>query len=87
MLPAMTPSDTHPDVLRRQVELLRAAGFERRLELCLQLSQTAAELSLQALRDRMPGATEQEVRLRQAELNYGTELIDRVRRHLAARDQ
>lgn len=81
----MTASDTDPRALAAQVELLRRAGFERRLQLCLELSQTVSELSLRAIAERMPGADEQEVRLRQAELSYGRELIDRVRRHLASR--
>lgn len=80
----MTTSDTHPSALAVQVELLRQAGFERRLQMCLELSQTVSDLSLRAIAERMPGASAQEIQLRQAELNYGKELIDRVRRQLAS---
>ena len=71
--------DTHPDVRRRQVELLRSAGFERRAMLTLSLSQSVIELSRQALREQMQDASEEEVRLRWLGLQYGEALEARVR--------
>ncbi len=66
--------DTHPEVRRRQLELLRSAGFERRAALALSLSQSVIDLSRRALREQMPGATEEEVRLRWVGLQYGEAL-------------
>lgn len=78
-------SDTHPEVERRHVELLRRAGFERRAEIMRSLSRTVIELSRQALAAQMPGASPDDVAVRWVELTYGAALADGVRRALAAR--
>ena len=77
--------DTHAEVARRQVELLRAASFERRARLALSLSHTVIELSRRALRERMPGVSEREVLLRWVGQQYGADLEQRLRAHLAGR--
>lgn len=78
-------NDTHPEVARRQIELLREATASRRAALALSLSRTVIELSRRALRTRMSGASEQEVLLRWVEQSYGPELGRALRQHLAAR--
>jgi hypothetical protein len=77
--------DTHPDVRRRQLELLRSAGFERRATLALSLSQSVIDMSRRALREQMPEASEEEVRLRWAGLQYGEALEARLRASMGAR--
>ncbi|MBI5481945.1 MAG: hypothetical protein HY906_24030 [Deltaproteobacteria bacterium] len=78
-------SDTSPAAERAQIALLRQAGPARRAELMRSLSRSVIELSREALRERMPGATDTEVMLRWVELNYGRELADRLRAYLAQR--
>jgi hypothetical protein len=53
--------------------------------MCLSLSQTVLELSRQALRERMPGVSEQEIRLRWLALTHGADLAARVRAKLDGR--
>jgi len=76
-------NDTSPEAERVQIELLRAASPARRLALALSLSQTCSDLARAALRRAHPDDSEQEIRLRYAELHYGQDLAQRVRRHLA----
>ncbi len=78
-------ADTDPEAERVQLELLRRATPARRWAMALSLTQTVLELSRNGLRRAMPGASEEDVRLRFVELNYGRELATGVRRYLAAR--
>jgi hypothetical protein len=84
-MPGPELDDTSPDARRVQVELLRAAGPARRGQLAVSLSQTTRELALAALRRVHPDLSEQEIRLRFAEVHYGRELADKVRARLAER--
>lgn len=79
--------DTHPEVERVQIELLRKAGVARRLSLVRSLSQTVIQLSRRAIRESHPGASEEELALIFVELNYGKELAERLRADLARRRQ
>ena len=78
-------TDTSPDAERVQIELLRAATPERRFALLRSLTSTAIRLSREAIRAQSPALTDEEVRLRWAEIHYGHDLADRVRRYLAER--
>ena len=80
-------SDTSPAAEEVQLRLLREASPARRVQLALSLSQTCAELARAALRRRWPDASEREIRLRFAEVHYGEDLAERVRRHLARLDR
>ena len=77
--------DTHPEVERVQIELLRKATVTRRLELGFSLSQDALQLAREAIRRAHPEASEEEIGLTFVEINYGKELADRVRSYLARR--
>jgi hypothetical protein len=79
------PSDTPPAVEAVQLDLLRRAGAARRAALALSLSRAAIRASRRAVARRHPELDEQGVLLRWAELHYGNELADRVRRYLASR--
>lgn len=70
---------------RKQVELLRAAGTARRAALALSLSSTVIALARQAIRNRSPSLSDEEVLLRWAEIHYGLDLANRVRAHLHRR--
>ena len=67
------------DAERVQISLLRRAGEGRRFQLCRSLTSTVVDLSRRALRDQMPGASEQDVLLRWIALNYGETLAAAVR--------
>ena len=75
-------SDTSPDALAVQIELLRKATLSERFRLTCDLTTTAIELSRGAIRQAHPTWSELEVKLYWAELHYGKELADQVRRHL-----
>jgi hypothetical protein len=77
--------DTDPDAEAVQIELLRRAGPTRRAAMALSLSAQVIGLARRAIRDSMPGATEEEVALRFVELHYGRELAAELRTFLAAR--
>ena len=64
------------------MDLLRAAGVTRRAQTALRLSDEVVRRSRRALMERMPGASELEVKLRWVELWYGAELAARVRERL-----
>jgi hypothetical protein len=70
--------DTHPEARRVQLERLRSMSIEERAAMADELSTMTTWLSRQAIRETMPGATEQQVILRWIELVYGRELARRV---------
>ena len=79
--------DTSPEVERVQIELLRRAGKARRLQLGLKLSGEALEMAQRAIRRGHPELSELEAKLLFVEVTYGKDLADRVRAHLAKRQQ
>ncbi len=79
----MVPSDTSRKARDVQLALLRAAGPERRAELALSLSSSVIRASRQAIAERNPGLDDLGVKLLWAELHYGKELADRVRKSLS----
>jgi hypothetical protein len=70
--------DTHPTAERVQIDLMRSTPVWRKMDLLAQLNQAARLFALSGLRRRHPGATEQEVRRRLADLILGAELAERV---------
>ena len=79
-------ADTDPEAEAVQLEPLRRAGPTRRAQMALELSALVISLAKAAYRRQMPGASETEIGLRFVELNYGRELAEAVRRHLAERE-
>jgi hypothetical protein len=77
--------DTHPEMARAQLDLLRRAGCGRRAALARSLSRTVIDLSRREMANRMPGATAREIDLAWVEHNYGAELAGRVRAFLVQR--
>lgn len=78
-------TDTHPEVERLQINLLRNAGTQRRFELTFSLSQDMIELSRSALSQRYPALTEHEQQLKFVALCYGEELAKCVTNYLQRR--
>jgi hypothetical protein len=80
------PSDTHPKMARKQIELLRRATTAQRFQLARSLTMTAIELSRRAIRKARPGASERELQIEFVRLHYGADLAERLERYLEERD-
>ena len=76
------PTDTEPDVYRRQIELLRRTSPARRVALALSISQSVIDLARRGLRQSLGDASPEEVGLRFVEIHYGRELARQVRDYL-----
>ncbi len=72
-------SDTHPDALRVQIELLRRMAPEERLRAALELTATMVNLSRETIAALNPDLDSDELNLKCVELYYGTELASRLR--------
>lgn len=70
----MVLDDTAPEVRTRQFDRLRQMTEGERVAMAMELTRVATHLSRQAVRESMPGASEQDVLLRWIELTYGPEL-------------
>ena len=70
--------DTHPDVERIQIELLRQMPSWRKLELASQMTQACRTLALAGLRHRHPEASAVELHRLLATQVLGSELAARV---------
>lgn len=77
--------DTDPAAEEIQLSLLREASNAQRASLALSMSGWAIAMAKRAIRRVHPEASEEEVGLRFVELQYGKDLADRVRAHLALR--
>ncbi len=79
-IPAMKTlsADTHPEVERIQIELLRQTPAWRKLELVGELNRAVQALVLSGLRSRYPQATPEELRRRLADLQLGPDLAAKV---------
>jgi hypothetical protein len=71
-------SDTHPDMERLQIDLLRQAPAWRRAEMLGEMYETMKQLALSGLRARHPEADERELRRRLADLLLPADLAVRA---------
>jgi hypothetical protein len=73
-------SDTSPKANARYFELLRQAGQERRLAICIGLSRATRELAVAGIRHAHPDhpISDGELRQKLAERLYGAEVARRV---------
>lgn len=69
------PSDTSADAQRRQDEVFRAMGPERRVAAAFEISELAFELCRAGIRSRHPEYTAAEVDLAEFRLRLGDELF------------
>ena len=81
----MRAADTSVAAARAQIELFRQAGVARRVSLARSLSRTVFGLSWQAVSDRHPDATIDEVRVAFAEVCFGADLARKLERYLESR--
>jgi len=71
-------SDTHPDVERMQITILRSMPSWRKFRLVNDLIVTGRKLALAGLRERFPGARAEELQRRLATLLLGPKVAQRV---------
>lgn len=79
-------SDTHPDIGRKQIELLRAAGPARRARIACEMTTWSVAASRRAILQAHPGFSERDVDLLWVEIHYGKDLADKLRAYLAKRE-
>jgi len=78
-------SDTDPDVLRLQVELLRQTTPARRLEMALSLSAALIDIAYAGIRRRQAGISDIDAGLQFVEIQYGRELAEAIRARMSER--
>ena len=78
-------SDTDPDVLLMQAELLRQTTPARRLEVALSLSAAVIDIAYAGIRRRRAGISDVDAGLQFVEIHYGRELAQAVRARMSER--
>ena len=78
-------TDTHPEAAAVQLELLRNASVDQRLNLCCSMTHTARQQSKRAIARANPDLEPCELDVLFVRLNYGAELAARVRTYLERR--
>jgi len=76
--PAPRPQDTSPEAERVQIDLWRRMSPADKARAVSEISRMVQELSLAGIRQRHPGASDQECLLRLARLKLGAALASRV---------
>jgi hypothetical protein len=75
-------TDTHPEVERVQISLIRQASTGRRISLMCSLSETVIKLSRRAIQRSRPSLSNREIDLLFVEYHYGADLANRLREYL-----
>jgi hypothetical protein len=65
-----------------QLDLIRGASVAKRISMVRSLTAMLVNLSRQGIAEANPTMTSQEVALRWAEIQYGAELVQEVKRYL-----
>ncbi len=74
----LTASDTHPEIERIQIQLIRQLPPWRKLELVAQLNRTVRTLAISGLEKRHPDLGPEKIRRLLADLLLGEELALKV---------
>jgi hypothetical protein len=77
--------DTHPEIERVQIEMLRKAGATEGARLTRSLSQEVMQMSWNVIRRMNPNISEEETGILFVELNYGEKLAKSLQEHLEQR--
>lgn len=78
-------NDTHPDIERKWIEMLRAAGPDRRLEMACEQTDQCVSLAKAAITRSYPDLSPLERDLLFIDIHYGHDLAQRVRSYLKRR--
>lgn len=79
------PNDTHPDVEKMQILLLRQATMAKRFSIMCSLSQTAISLARRAIKRANPDLSQRQLDVLFVRYHYGDELADRFQSYLEQR--
>ena len=71
-------SDTHPDMERLQLDLMRQAPAWQKAQMLGEMYASMKQLALSGLRSRHPEASQMELQRRLADLLLGADLAERV---------
>ena len=71
-------SDTHPDMERLQLDLMRQAPAWQKAQMLGEMYASLKQLALSGLRSRHPEASQMELQRRLADLLLGADLAERV---------
>ena len=74
--------DTHPEIERIQIELIRKASPAKLFGIVRSLSQSMIQASKRNIRELHPEVSEKELAFILVELYYGEELAQRMQQHL-----
>ncbi len=74
--------DTHPEIERIQIELIRKASPAKLFGIVRSLSQSMIQASRRNIRELHPEVSEEELAFIFVELYYGKELAQRMQQHL-----
>ncbi len=77
-------NDTSKEAEKIQIELLRQAGFQRRLALTYSWSSAMRQLSMEGLQRANPTLSKLEVGIKFVEINYGAELAEKLKKYVDA---
>lgn len=83
----VTIRDTSPEAELTLIRLLRAKPACKRLGDAVSASNRVAQQCKNAIRRRHPEISEEEIKLRFIEINYGSEIANEVRTYLSNRDE
>jgi hypothetical protein len=78
-------SDTHLDIERMQIEMLRSKTPAERLKIAFDLTDTVRDLSRRQIAEENPGISDEELKLKCIERWYGRDLASRFREYLQAK--
>ena len=77
--------DTHPDIERRQIEMLRKLSPQEKMSRMNDWSQAMLDMAWRGLQKANPEASETELGILFVAVHYGQPLADRLRAYLLAR--
>ncbi|MGB1799345.1 MAG: hypothetical protein ACPHLK_00785 [Gammaproteobacteria bacterium] len=76
-------SDTHPEIEKIQLSLIREANIAKRISLVRSLSQTTIQLSRRAIARANPELSDKEVDIAFVASHYGSDLADRLKTYIS----
>ena len=79
--------DTHPEIERMHIEMLRRLSPQARMERLNEWSRATMELAWRGLQQANPEATDRELGLLFVAIHYGQPLADRLRDFLRRRGE
>jgi hypothetical protein len=83
----MRSMDTHPEIEKKQIELLRQAPTTKRFALMSAWSRFIRGAARENIRKDHPEASDQEIELMLVARLYGDELAEKVRKYLVERNK